>query len=475
MTLFTRLSFRQLLLGVFLLIAVLLSAASIHALFTLDQLTYDSRAAAHHAVRITENAQRLDERSVAMERSARQFLVLGDAAFRQRYADAWREAGAALDIVASGLPAGAQADADAWRSHSAAAWAVLMDVHARRGARQQALNEALTALPALNARLGEQARHDVELRNSQLLRYLEQRRTVLTAQVLASIALAALLAAGVGIWLARPLARIEAAIDQLGANRFDAAIDVHGPDDLRRVGRQLDWLRRRLADLEADKARFLRHISHELKTPLAALREGVSLLEDGLVGELSTGQREITGILRQNTAALQNQIEDLLRYNAATFDAQHLERRPLDPLALVRETIEAQRLQWQAAHVTVTLDGAAREATLDHDKIGAAVANLLSNALRFSPPGAAIAFTVGEHQGALRIDCRDQGPGVAGGDAARIFEPFYQGQRQPPGARHGNGIGLSIVREYVAAHGGAIELLPSDQGAHFCITLPYDH
>ena len=85
---FPKLSFRHLLLGVFLLIAVLLSATSVHALLTLDRLAAHSREAGQHAIALTENAQRLAERSVAMERSARQFLVLDDPAFRQRYAEA---------------------------------------------------------------------------------------------------------------------------------------------------------------------------------------------------------------------------------------------------------------------------------------------------------------------------------------------------------------------------------------------------
>jgi two-component system sensor histidine kinase GlrK len=84
-----------------------------------------------------------------------------------------------------------------------------------------------------------------------------------------------------------------------------------------------------------------------------------------------------------------------------------------------------------------------------------------------------IVFKLEERNDRLLIDCADQGPGVAPNDTARIFEPFYQGQRQPPGARRGNGIGLSIVQEYIAAHHGVLQLLPSDQGARFRIELPY--
>ncbi|MQA39664.1 sensor histidine kinase [Rugamonas aquatica] len=471
----TKLSFRQLLLGVFLLIAVLLSAASLHALWTLDRLAAHSRDSGRHALALTENTQQLAERSVAMARSARQFLVLDDPAFRTRYADAWREARAALDAVAAALPYTPPGTFDRWRRAGEQAWDILQaPARPRSSARQQALEKVLAPLPSVNAELADEVKLEVERRNSVLLSELDQRRGVLKGQVMASIVLAALLAGGFGLWLSRPLAQIESAIDRLGENRYDQPIAVRGPSDLQRVGQQLNWLRQRLSDLEADKARFLRHISHELKTPLAALREGVALLEDGVAGALSPNQREIAGILNQNTAALQSQIEALLRYNAATFDAHHLQREPTDVAALLAQAIATQRLQTQAAGLSVTVEGTARTIAVDAEKLAVAVGNLLSNAVRFSPHGGQVAFHLAEAGGKLRIDCIDQGPGVAPDDAARIFEPFYQGARQPPGARRGNGIGLSIVYEYVAAHGGALQLLPSERGAHFRIELPYD-
>jgi two-component system, NtrC family, sensor histidine kinase GlrK len=469
----SRLSFRRLLLSVFLLIAILLSGTSVHALLTLERLSAHNRDTAQLAVRLTENAQLLGERSVAMERSARQFLVLDDPAFRQRYAEARGEARAALDALEAVLPAAAPELAE-WKTRTDAAWSVLQAKNGKRGQKQQALNRALAQLPFVNERVASLARREVERRNNALLDELEQQRSLLTAQVIGSIALAALLAFGFGIWIARPLAGIEAAIKRLGENRFDQVIDVRGPTDLRRLGQHLDWLRRRLAELEQDKARFLRHISHELKTPLAALREGVALLEDEVVGELTHDQREVARILRQNTLSLQTQIEDLLRYNAATFDAQHLKREPVRLQELLQRTIESQRLQWQARRLTVEVDGSADPIRADPDKLAVVLGNLLSNAVRFSPDQGAIRFAVARHGAQLQLDCTDGGPGIAAPDAERVFEPFYQGQRQPPGARRGNGIGLSIVREYIAAHGGTIRLLPSATGAHFRIELPYD-
>ncbi|MFI4940947.1 MAG: sensor histidine kinase [Burkholderiales bacterium] len=120
------------------------------------------------------------------------------------------------------------------------------------------------------------------------------------------------------------------------------------------------------------------------------------------------------------------------------------------------------------------MHGSAITINADIDKLRVALANILSNAVRFSPSGGTICFILSAHAAHVAIDCIDQGPGISDSDIARVFEPFYQGVRQPSGARKGNGIGLSIVREYVEAHRGSVRLLPDSGGAHFQITLPYD-
>ena len=217
----------------------------------------------------------------------------------------------------------------------------------------------------------------------------------------------------------------------------------------------------------------MRHISHELKTPLASLREGVSLLEDGVAGDLTKDQREIAQILRHNTGVLQGQIEDLLRFNTAAFEARQLHRKTVDLLGLVEEQVDAQRLQWRARELTVSIIGDSLKMEVDPEKIGTVLANLLSNAIRYSPSKGMIRLELSKQPGRIRIDIHDQGIGVAAADRERIFEPFYRGERQPSDVARGSGIGLSIVHEYVAAHGGRLELLPDQPGAHFRIEFPH--
>ena len=189
-------------------------------------------------------------------------------------------------------------------------------------------------------------------------------------------------------------------------------------------------------------------------------------------GALNPAQSEVAQILQQNAISLQSQIEALLRFNAAAFEARELRRQRTPLLPLIEEQIEAQRLQWQANGLAVRAEGEPLAVVVDPVKLGTALANLLSNAIRYSTRGGTIVITVSSTPDTASIEIQDAGPGIAEGDRDRIFEPFYRGERQPQHAVKGTGIGLSIVQEYIAAHGGRITLLPEGPGARFRIELP---
>lgn len=464
-------SFRQLLLVAFLLIGVLLGGTALRAVVILDRLMAQSGDETARALALNASAQALTARTVDMERAARQSLIFNDRVLRKRFEEAADGARGALRRMGEqGLD---PVQAGPWVAQLEAVEALLPGPAETALDRERAVAAAFREFDALNGDIAQEVQALIEKRNQELRERLAASRTRLMQQVVLAIVLAAVLATGLGLWLARPFKRLERAIVGLGENRLEEPIDIDGPADVRRVGTQLDWLRLRLTELDADKARFLRHISHELKTPLAAMREGVSLLEDGVAGELNSRQHEVVRILHHNTSVLQGQIEALLRFNAAAFEARQLHRRRIDLLQLLQAQVEAQRLQWQANDLRVEVRGPSLTVPVDPEKLGTAVANLLSNAIRFSPPGGTITVEVGRPPGLACIDIRDQGPGVAEADRERVFEPFYRGERQPQDAVRGTGIGLSIVQEYIAAHGGRALLLPGSDGAHFRIELPH--
>jgi two-component system sensor histidine kinase GlrK len=274
--------------------------------------------------------------------------------------------------------------------------------------------------------------------------------------------------------VSRPIRQIDAAINQLGQSGFSKPIVVKGPTDLEKLGRQLEWLRLRLLELAQEKNRFLRHMSHELKTPLANIREGTELLLDGTVGDLEPAQAEVTTILKMNGLKLQQLIENLLSFSAWQTKNEVLTMSEFPVRAMIISVAKAQRLALQAAQIKLKISVEDVLVTADRDKILTVVDNLLSNAIKFTPKDGAITIRLSSTADSFVLELADTGPGIPEDDRPRIFEAFFQGRQQHGGPIAGTGIGLSVVLECIQAHDGSVKLVDSDEfsGAHFRICIP---
>jgi len=286
-----------------------------------------------------------------------------------------------------------------------------------------------------------------------------------------------LLVVGVFTYLfGRPIRAIDRAISELGRGTFSRPIAIRGPADLERLAAQLEWLRMRLLDLAQEKNRFLRHMSHELKTPLANIREGTELLMDGAVGELQSAQREVTAILRENGMKLQRLIENLLSFSAWQAKSVGLEVSEFKLRPLIKSVLENQQLTLVAQRVRLDVQVEDLMPLADRGKLRLILDNLLSNAIKFTPRGGTISIHARGEREQLVIDVMDSGPGIPVDERNRIFEAFYQGKTPQGGHVKGTGIGLSVVTEFVNAHGGSIEILEAPAGgAHFRVRLPMRH
>lgn len=467
-------SFSFTLLLSFLLIAGILGAVAFNGWLAIEGFARDSRSAADTALELSSSVQQLGERTVDIERSARQYLVLRDEPSQERFVAARQEADLALLRLETNLPSLGELGTQ-WRSRAdAASHAILAPAEEKTSADQpDAMLASLAELAEINQTLAGAAEDAITRHNLELLDRLDRTRDTFAARIIVAVVAAAVLAALAGWWLLRPLRRIETAIAELGDSRFEQTIVVGGPADLVQVGRQLDWLRLRLIELESNRNRILRHVSHELKTPLASLREGISLLADGVLGRLSTEQREVVGILDQNARALQERIEQLLHYNAIQFDARRMHLRPTALLPVVRDVAGELQLQAQARGIGVDIEGDAPIVSADAGKLRIALSNLVSNAIGFSPVGGKVKLSLSTNGDEVRIDCFDQGPGIPAAEIDRVFEPFFQGTGPDDRIPKGSGLGLTIVREFIAAHGGRVSALASAEGGHFRIELPH--
>jgi two-component system sensor histidine kinase GlrK len=271
--------------------------------------------------------------------------------------------------------------------------------------------------------------------------------------------------------IARPLRQIGRRILSLGRSDLGEPITVKGARDLELLGQRLEWLRLRLLELEEQKAQFLRNVSHELKTPLTNIREGAELLSEDSANGVAGEYRQVARIVRDNSLRLQQMIEELLRYGSEGDITADQESQLLQFDQLVLAVMERHALTAKAHAVemiprleSVELEGNAK-------RLQVIVENLLSNALKYAPRGGYIMVELAAGPEDVKLDVRDNGPGIPESDRERIFEWFYTGARPPGSIVAGTGFGLAIAQQYAGQHDGQITLLPSSEGAHFQLTI----
>jgi two-component system sensor histidine kinase GlrK len=467
-------SFPRLLAVGFALVALPLVFALANNAISVDQLAYRTQTAVYRAVQATQNGRRLAELLTALERTARQIVILDDRSLLDAYALGRRQFEQAVAELASlQLDDERKSALDDIVRGEAEIYAVLSGPSPRDAGLEAAVERFV--------QLSDRAQTIVSRSNTLIDREVEamratadQAQRITFWQLLALIPVVVFLAVGFSIIITRPIHQIDAAIRRLGAGQFRVPVSVSGPQDLEQLGERLEWMRRELIDVEQQKNRFLRQVSHELKTPLTALREGAELLSEEAVGKLAPEQREIAEIMRHNSVELQKLIEDLLSFGASQFRKVTVDLGPVDVREVIGRVADDQRLVIKARGLTLDVDAADVMIPADSEKLRVVLDNLLSNAVKFSPPGGVIRFCARLDGDALEFDVMDQGPGIPPEERTRIFEPFYQGRHAGAGPLTGTGIGLSVVKEYVFSHGGSVEVLDSKQGAHLRVRLPLE-
>jgi two-component system sensor histidine kinase GlrK len=438
------------------LVALPLLIAVIWALVNLDRVAEQSEQLVFTGVAAAENNRRMNEQLNSLERVARQYQVLKNPASLQLMAQDLQTFETLLNTLA---PLAAEVDA------TALADSLGSEAHAitRFGPLRQNLSQLTNELTA-----------HVDNKLSVLQETARRAQRVSAWQVAALVPGTLILILIFTLLVARPIRQIDRAIGQLGASGFSKPIQVKGPTDLQRLGRQLEWLRVRLLELAQEKNKFLRHMSHELKTPLANIREGTELLLDGSVGELDNPQREVTDILRMNGLKLQQLIENLLSFSAWQAKSEVLTLSEFELRKQVISIARAQRLALKAANIQLKLEVDDIIVNADQDKIRTVLDNLLSNAVKFTPRGGLITIRAHRLPNSFVLEFGDTGPGIPEEESPRIFEAFFQGKRKQGGQVGGTGIGLSVVMECIQAHNGTVELINSGEfpGAHFRIHIP---
>jgi two-component system sensor histidine kinase GlrK len=465
-------SILQLILLGFVVVTLPLVIALITAAVYVDRLTTHGERSVFEAVNATQSSRMLVEHITAMERSARQFQVLND----RTLLDAYKARRKQLLLTVGELQ---RLDLKAVQRETIDTLIALEDSAYLRlddpAASPAEIAAAIESFPAINASAREILSESSRLIGESVTgiqELAERARRLLLWQVLTLIPIALLLTILFTVLIIKPLRQLDQSIRRLGDGRFNQEITVGGPTDLTELGRRLEWMRQRLLALENQKVSFLRHISHELKTPLTTIREGSELLKEQVVGSLNEEQSEIVNMLKQQSLKLQKLIEDLLSFSTLELDSQRMQREPVALDQLFREVVAAHKLAARSRSIELQTQLEPVVVAGDREKLRTVVDNLLSNAIKYTPIDGRVLITLARHNGVATIDVADTGPGIDPDERDKIFAAFYQGRARSAGPIKGSGLGLSIAKELIHLHHGTIEIIDGDGGAHFRISLP---
>jgi two-component system sensor histidine kinase BaeS len=265
---------------------------------------------------------------------------------------------------------------------------------------------------------------------------------------------------------AGPVGELIEASARVESGQYGIEVPERGPGEIRSLVRSFNAMSRRLEATREERGRLLADVSHELRTPLTVIQGNVEAMLDGVY----PADREHLERVLAETRQLEQLIDDLRTVSAAETGSLVLQRESVDLAALVRDVVTGFGAQADGAGVALTVDApeGLPDAELDPRRMRQVLGNLVANALRHTPAGGSVAVAVRAEPGEVVIEVTDTGRGMDEATAARAFDRFWRTPDSP-----GAGLGLPIVRDLVAAHGGSVALTSrAGKGTTVVVRLP---
>jgi signal transduction histidine kinase len=287
--------------------------------------------------------------------------------------------------------------------------------------------------------------------------------------MLASVAAAALLARG----LVAPLRQLTAAAEAMAAGDLSQQVQVRSRDEVGELGQAFNQMASDLQAAESVRRQMTADIAHELRNPLSVIRGNLEAIQDGIY----PADAEHLAPIYEETMLLQRLVQDLRLLSLADTGQLPLIRTDVDVAELLAGSAASAQAAAQDRGISIALDVPPTEQGAlvvhgDADRLRQVIGNLVGNALRYTPAGGQIALRARPDGHRVRLAVSDTGQGIAPEDLPHVFDRFYRGDTSRDRASGGSGLGLSIARALIEAHGGTIDVQSTPgEGTTFSILL----
>lgn len=260
-----------------------------------------------------------------------------------------------------------------------------------------------------------------------------------------------------------PLESLVVASNKIARGDLNARAGLRGQDEIAQVGRAFDVMAENLARSESTRRNMLADVAHELRNPIGVIQSHLEAMLDGV---FSTTPAQIAS-LHDETLLLARLVDDLRDLALADAGQLSLTRQSTDLRSLVERTVEAFQVQASENRIALTteLSTGLPLLNLDGQRTEQALRNLISNALRYTPPGGAVSVKLLKSEDTARVEVSDTGPGIPTDSLPHVFERFWRGDKSRSRTRGGAGLGLAIAKQWVEGHGGKIGVESKARGA----------
>jgi signal transduction histidine kinase len=309
-------------------------------------------------------------------------------------------------------------------------------------------------------------------RRQEALEALAKRTRVLGMTALVA---AVLIGLGLGAFavfrVARPLHRLRTATQAVAEREFSEPLAVAGPSEIRDLTGAFNRMAARLGEIDRLKDEFFTGISHDLRTPLAAIRWSADLLHSGSLGPLTPKQMRLAETIQSSSRRLLTMAGQIVELGRLRAGRLRLDLRPTDLRGVIHEAVDEVRplAERGQLRLEIQVPDDLPPTAADSERVQQVVVNLLANAVRFTPPGGRVSVSAALEGAEVAVRVADTGVGIPADLLVKIFDPYEQAHH----GRGGSGVGLTMVRGLVEAHRGRVWVESEEgRGSCFTFTLP---
>ncbi len=275
--------------------------------------------------------------------------------------------------------------------------------------------------------------------------------------------------------ITRPLSILEKKTKDIGKGNFKGGLMISSPPELAELAGSFNLMCNKLSELDKMKSDFFSNVTHELRTPLSTIKMGIVLLQEGVEGPLTEGQRGLLKVLEKETLLLIGQVNSLLDLSKMEAGMMRFQLEPKNIGPLIDQTVEEMGplVKAKKLNVEVLVTNGLPSLKMDSERMLQALRNIIGNAVKFTPEKGRVKVSARPADHGVEVSVTDTGPGIPAGNLITIFEKYQQATTGGSYPVKGTGLGLAIAKQIISLHGGKIWAQSElGRGSTFIFVLP---